>query len=479
MNAATPSGTSHATVLMPPPPQDSSPIIEIEGLSKCYRVYPRPRDLLIELLLRRKAHIEAWALRDLSLNIRRGEVVGIMGRNGAGKSTLLKILMGTMAPTSGRVQIHGRISGILELGTGFHPEFTGRQNIILGGMCLGMSRQEIEARMESIIDFSELARVIDQPFKTYSTGMQARLTFATAASVDPDVFVVDEALAVGDARFQRKCTDRFRQMVAAGRTILLVSHNTNAVVTLCTRAVLLDGGRVVINDTPRVVANEYHRMLFGERGALEESAGIEPKAASPKAAPTAALEKVSPDEGGAASAAGAAAVSSTDAASTAAPTSTPTGDVSPFKFGDGRVEIVDCAIIGPDGRPTTLLHPGERVRFEMTAVCHREITDLVASFYIKDPRGVEIHGTDTQLLEVPPPPMQAGQVFRVVMDLHNLLGAGDYLLSYGLGDSEGYKYDYRHDALVFRVTQNPRIYHACKVDLEVTYRFELMGAPSL
>jgi len=157
------------------------------------------------------------------------------------------------------------------------------------------------------------------------------------------------------------------------------------------------------------------------------------------------------------------------------------GGASPreLRFGDGRVEIVDCAIFGPDERPTTLIHPRERVRFVMTAVCHRDVSDVVASFYLKDPRGVEIHGTDTQLLDVPSPALEAGQVFRVVMEMENRLGAGDYLLSYGLGDSEGFKYDYRHDAIVLRVSQSPRIYHACKVDLEVSYRFELVGGPGL
>lgn len=459
----------------------TDPVVVIDRLSKCYEIYRRPLDLLLNLTLGLKRYEEHWALRDLSLTIGHGEVVGIMGRNGAGKSTLLKVLMGTLQPTSGSATIHGRVSGILELGTGFHPDYSGRQNILLGGMCLGMSREEVESKSQSIIDFSELEDVIDQPFKSYSTGMQTRLTFATAAAVDPDVLVVDEALAVGDAKFQRKCTDRFRELVSRGKTILLVSHNTNAIVTLCTRAVLLEGGTVRIDDRPRVVANEYHRMLFGEGGVGTEEAALTAKRRAAEVAggrTTLVSAPVSNGDTNATARPGAPTEPARETGSVA--TQQQSRDApEPFRFGDGSVEIVDCSIIGPEGQPTTLLHPGDHVRFEMTAVCHRDINDLAGSFYIKDPRGVEIHGTDTVLLEVDVPRMQAGQVFRVVMNMHNRLGAGDYLLSYGLGDNEGFKYDYRHDALVFRVTQNPRIYTACKVDLDVTYRIELVGAPSL
>lgn len=446
------------------------PILVVDHLSKCFEIFRKPTDLLLEILFRAKRHEEHWALRDVSFEVGRGEVVGIMGRNGAGKSTLLKVLMGTLAPTSGSARINGRVSGILELGTGFHPDYTGRQNILLGGMCLGMSREEVAEKTESIIAFSELARVIDQPFKTYSTGMQTRLTFATAAAVDPDVLVVDEALAVGDAKFQRKCTDHFRTLVGRGKTILLVSHNTSAVVTLCTRAVLLEAGALLIDDRPRVVANEYHRMLSGESGLGAEQAV---RAARMRVSDRASS---APETSSAPGPAGAQEASS---APIAPKTSSAPGAPEPLRFGDGRVEIVDCTILGSDGRPTALIHPGEEVRFEMTAVCHQEIEDLAASFYIKDPRGIEIYGTDTDLLGMSIPLMQAGQVFRVVMEFQNRLGAGEYLLSYGMGSAGGLKYDYRHDAIIFRVSQNALIYHACKVDLDSKYRVELVGAPSL
>ena len=231
--------------------------VAVQNVSKLYKVYSRPKDLIIEAVTGKVRHHEQWALRDVSFTVAPGEVVGIIGPNGAGKSTLLKIITGTLTPTSGKVLVNGRVSAILELGTGFHPEYSGRQNVITGGMCLGMTREQIDAKLPWILEFSELEHVIDLPFKTYSSGMQARLTFATAISVEPEVLIIDEALAAGDAYFVNKCMQRMREICKSGATVLLVSHGTNQIAQMCETAVWLDDGKVRMIGPAREVTKLY------------------------------------------------------------------------------------------------------------------------------------------------------------------------------------------------------------------------------
>ena len=219
-----------------------NPLIRVCALSKVYKFYWGPRSLFKEMFLRIPAHHALWALKDISLEIEEGEAFGLVGRNGAGKSTLLKILTGTAYPTSGSVNIRGKISALLELGAGFHPEFSGRDNIYFNGALTGHSRREIERREQEIIEFSELEEFIDKPVKTYSTGMYVRLGFAVATGFDAAILIIDEALAVGDQSFQKKCTDRILGLKQAGKTILFCSHNLYQVKTLCDRALWLNRG---------------------------------------------------------------------------------------------------------------------------------------------------------------------------------------------------------------------------------------------
>lgn len=236
--------------------------ISVENISKLFKIYSKPSDMFTEMMSGKQRFKPFWALRDISFNVLRGQVVGILGRNGAGKSTLLKIITGTLDKTEGNLQVNGRVSSILELGTGFSSDFTGRENIYIGGLMMGLSHEEITKKINWIIEFSELEDFIDQPFKTYSTGMQARLTFSTAVCINPDILIIDEALSVGDARFQRKSFSKINEFRNAGHTILLVSHDINTINTMCDHAILLENGKIFEQGQPHHISQVYYKLLF-------------------------------------------------------------------------------------------------------------------------------------------------------------------------------------------------------------------------
>ncbi len=238
--------------------------ISLSNVSKSYKLYQKPSDRVKETFhpFRKKYCTPFQALKDISVNIGMGETFGIVGRNGCGKSTLLQIVCGIMPPTFGQLTVDGRISAILELGAGFNPEFTGRDNVFLNCSILGMEKTTVEERMESILEFADIGAFIDQPVKTYSSGMTMRLAFSIAISVDPAILVVDEALAVGDAAFQRKCYSRIKYLQEQGATILFVSHDAGAIVELCNRAMLLDQGQLLYTGDPKKVISLYHKLLF-------------------------------------------------------------------------------------------------------------------------------------------------------------------------------------------------------------------------
>lgn len=233
--------------------------IRVDHLSKKYRRYGSVADAFKEVFhpFRKKYHDEFWALKDVSFEVKKGESVGIIGRNGSGKSTLLQILCGVMQPTEGEVTVKGRVSALLELGAGFHPQFSGRENVYLNGAIMGLTKEEIDARFDDIVDFADIGDFIDQPVKTYSSGMFVRLAFAAAINVNPDILVVDEALAVGDMFFQAKCMDRIKKMVDGGVTLFFVSHDSGAIKSVCSKTLLLDKGKMVDFGTPDRVVEKY------------------------------------------------------------------------------------------------------------------------------------------------------------------------------------------------------------------------------
>jgi len=244
----------------------SDQAIRVSGLSKCYQIYEQPQHRLLQGLFRGRKQFfhEFWALRDVSFTVKKGETVGIIGRNGSGKSTLLQLICRTLQPTSGTVEFEGRVAALLELGAGFNPEFTGKENVYMNASVLGLSQEEITARYADIVTFADIGDFIDQPVKTYSSGMFVRLAFAVVAHVDADILVVDEALSVGDIAFQNKCMACLRRMTERGATILFVSHDLSTTQTICDRVVWLDGGRVARIGDPVQVSREYYIASLGK-----------------------------------------------------------------------------------------------------------------------------------------------------------------------------------------------------------------------
>jgi lipopolysaccharide transport system ATP-binding protein len=240
-------------------------VISLKNVSKCFKRYDRPGDRLKEIISpSKKLADEFWALHDINLEISQGQTLGVVGRNGSGKSTLLQIIVGTLTPTAGSVEVKGRVSALLELGSGFNPEFTGRQNVFFNAQILGFTQKETEQKFDEIAAFADIGDFIDQPVKTYSSGMFVRLAFAVATSVEPNILVVDEALSVGDEAFQRKCFARLQSIQEGGGTILFVSHAATSVVQLCTSAILMDSGELLLAHTPKVVISKYQKLIYAD-----------------------------------------------------------------------------------------------------------------------------------------------------------------------------------------------------------------------
>jgi lipopolysaccharide transport system ATP-binding protein len=249
----------------------SEAVIVLKNISKCFKQYAHPIERIKDIVRPgRGKSSEHWALQDINLVINKGETLGLIGKNGSGKSTLLQMIAGTLTPTQGEITVNGRISALLELGSGFNPEFTGRQNVFFNGRLLGLPEREIEDKFDAIAAFADIGPFIDRPVKTYSSGMFVRLAFAVAINVEPDILIVDEALAVGDEAFQRKCFSRIKAFQEAGKTILFVSHSAATVVELCNWSILIDGGEILLSGPPKLVVSKYHKLLYApvEQAAL-------------------------------------------------------------------------------------------------------------------------------------------------------------------------------------------------------------------
>ena len=410
--------------------------IRVRGLSKCYSMFDRPEDRLKQMLSlgRRKYCREFWAVRDVDLDAYRGETVGIVGRNGSGKSTLLQILCGTLSPTSGSVEINGRVAALLELGAGFNPEFTGHENVYMNGSILGLRKEEIEARFDEIAAFADIGDFIDQPVKTYSSGMYVRLAFAVSACVDPDVLIVDEALAVGDVKFQAKCFRRFEELVARGTTILLVTHSTEQIVRHCDKAILLESGRIHMEGAPKDVANRYLDLLFGVNRTQQTLSNGEDDSSTKFV-----IEDVMPNEDGFEKRAG--------------------YNPHEYRWGNREAEIIDF-MVTTDGK-NHISHIPSSVR-TLVVMWVRVVKALSMPIYglmIKTPDGITVYGCNSRDYSEGPmvEPVESGDVVRVVFHLDQRLGAGDYLISLGVAEErfgEIVPLDRRFDAVHVTVSNS-------------------------
>lgn len=429
--------------------------IRAQGLSKVFKIYRHAGDVLVELLTGRTRHTEKQALDDVSFEMRRGEVVGILGRNGAGKSTLLKLIAGTLERSGGELEVNGRLTAILELGTGFHPDYTGRENIYMGGLCLGMSREEIDRKLESIIGFSELAEVIDQPFRTYSTGMQARLTFSTAISVDPDILIIDEALSVGDAKFQMKCFGRITELRRQRKTILLVSHDLNTITTFCDHALILERGRVYAAGPARQTASRYQQLLWGTGNQLED----------PAAGPEFGIGPADATADGPAAAA---------AVQTAAATEPPR---TANRYGDNSMTIEWFAFTDQAGQPVAGLASGQACTLSFRMRALKDVEEVSAGFAIKDRRGTVLFGVTNISQHQAPAALKSGDAFEVTVPMRMWLAAGDYFVNLGAGHLHSQvMYDFIEDAVQFQVLGPAGIFTTSMVNLEADFRMQMAPA---
>ncbi len=392
--------------------------LRVEKVSKQYRIYERPGDRLKESLTRGllRRHQEFWALRDVGFEIEAGTTVGIVGPNGCGKSTLLQIISGTLAPTHGDVWHEGRIAALLELGAGFDPEFTGVENVYMNASLLGLSKRETEARFPAIERFAEIGPFLYQPVKTYSSGMYVRLAFAIAASVEPDILIIDEALAVGDAVFQHRCLRRINELHERGATVLFVSHDAGAVRALCSRAIMLRAGSVIADGQPAEVLNLYQKIIM-ER---EQAYDVESAALSVSTQPQ-------PDE-------------------TLAPVS------YAYRHGDGSAEIVGAELAEASHNHIEICESGEPLILRVVVRFKHEVDDPVIGFLIRNSHGIHSYGTNTKEQQIEFGVVKSGEVIEVSFAFECWLGVDQYTLSLAVHSRDGKAYDWLDAALFLKVT---------------------------
>ena len=384
--------------------------IQVNNLGKAYKQYPGRWARLAEWLTPGNAvrHQLKWVLQDITFNIQPGEAVGIIGINGAGKSTLLKLITGTAQPTTGHVSISGQVAALLELGMGFHPDFTGRQNAIMAGQLLGMTAQEVTDLMPQIEAFAEIGEYIDSPVRVYSSGMQMRLAFSVATVKRPDVLIVDEALSVGDAYFQHKSFDRIRQFQKAGTTLLIVSHDKAAIQSICDQAILLKAGRLVMQGKPEAVMDYYNAI----------SAAHQQQEISQFILANGSIQTVS---------------------------------------GNGQASIESALLTDTTDQKIEIIEVGSTVRLVVEVWAQSDLPELVVGFMIKDRLGQPVFGTNSHHCRQPLAQIKKGERIRYLFEFNANIGPGHYTIALALHTKDTHlenNYEWRDQALLFEVVNN-------------------------
>ena len=398
-------------------------MIAVQNVSKLYHLYRSPIDRLLGSLDLRPHGAEFWALRDISFQVEKGEVFALLGPNGSGKSTLLQVISGILEPTSGRVFTEGRIAALLELGAGFNPEFTGRDNVYLNGEIMGLSRKEMEKAFPRIEAFAEIGQFIDRPVKEYSSGMYVRLAFSTAIHVEPEILIVDEALAVGDAIFASRCIQKFEELRQRKVTVLLVSHDLGLIKRLADRAAFLLEGRMVMQGAPKDAVNRYIGFVLDrERSvqARESASGIAAK--------------------------------------------------SSFRHGDGASRITDVQLLNGAGQPSRTFRPGELLVIRIEATFDCAVEEPVVGILIRNRIGMDVYGTNSRLEGVRFGTVEPGESMQVDFELNCLLSRQEYTLTVATQYWNGLSQDWLDDVLDFQVVDTKDVAGVLNLNTRVHYR---------
>jgi ABC-type polysaccharide/polyol phosphate transport system ATPase subunit len=387
-------------------------VISVSNLSKCYQIYDTPRDRLKQFVVPRLQSLakqapkqyfrEFWALKDVSFEVKRGETVGIIGRNGSGKSTLLQMICGTLNPTSGSIQTTGRVAALLELGSGFNPEFTGRENVYMNGAVLGLSKDEIDARFDDIAAFADIGEFIEQPVKIYSSGMLVRLAFSVSVHVDASLLIVDEALAVGDIAFQHKCFQRIKDLRERGTTILLVSHDLGAIVEFCNSVLVLDSGGKVFAGCAQAAVNQFKQLL--SLGSAEVSCTSAKPSRASSNSPLYSAHSVNPEKD---------------------------------EYGDGTVEIFDWGLLAADGSPASVIESSDTVEILIFVRFNNHCARPIIGYFITDAKGREIVGTNTLYEGIAVGPRASGDEVCISFKQRLKISHGEYFLNIGCSEYVG------------------------------------------